>query len=409
MLRRLALVSALPLAFGIVTSCVHDPNSESSDGATTDGGNTTGSGGQRAGTGGATGSGGRGSGGAVGTGGGTGTGGGAPGGGTGTGGSASGGSGGGTGTGGRGGSGVGGTVAATGGRGGSGVGGTVGATGGRPGTGGAASGGAPGSGGNRGSGGAAGSGGSGTGGSGAATACSLTNHSGMGQFTHYYFGMGTGQDSSGTGYRTACGYYGTEGGSSASGPNDTVQNIASAAPASSMYFAAIPGTSGFDSKTNCGACIQITGANGKMVTATIIDECPYGSDGGNTVCQMNPTGELDLSTALFDQLGYATGNPTGTTWKFVPCPVTGNVILQIKAGNQNEIFIQNTVLALTSVARGSEIATRQSYGAWHFGSNLNVGDTLTLVDAANRSLSVQVSSTAMRTNQDTGKQFPACQ
>lgn len=254
--------------------------------------------------------------------------------------------------------------------------------------------------------GGSGSGATGTGGA-TSTPCTLPNHSGMGSFTHYYFGMGTGKD--GSGYRTACGYYGTEGGSSQSGPNDTIQNVASMSPASDKYFAAIPGQNGFDSRFNCGACVQLTGQNGKMIIATIADECPYGNDGGNSVCGANSGGHLDLSTAAFDQLGYSVGDPKNTNWKFVPCPVTGNIVLQIKNGNNNEFFIQNSILAIKAVARGSETATMQKYGAWHFSGALNVGDMLTLTDSSNRTLTIQVKSTAMGQNQDTMTQFPRCQ
>jgi expansin (peptidoglycan-binding protein) len=146
-----------------------------------------------------------------------------------------------------------------------------------------------------------------------------------------------------------------------------------------------------------------------MVVATIVDECPYGKDGNNTVCANNPNGHLDLSTAVFDQLGYSVGNPSGTNWKFVPCPVTGNIVLQVKNGNNNEFFIQNSILAVKTVARGGETAILQAYGAWHFNGALNSGDTLTLTDAANRTLMIQVPGTAMGQSQDTGKQFPACQ
>lgn len=356
------------------------------------------------GSGGSTGSGGSGSGGNLGSGG-HGSGGSASGGNLGSGGSGSGGtasggasSGGMTGTGGA----SAGGVSGTGGDAGQGSGGAApaggagghaasgGAGGARPGTGGSATGGAV-----------------GTGGVQAPTPCTLANHSGSGSFTHYYFGMGTGKD--GSGYRTACGYYGTEGGSSSSGPNDTIENIASMSPASNKYFAAIPGQNGFDSRLNCGACVQITGQNGKMVIATIIDECPYGNDGGNTVCGNNPNGHLDLSTAVFDQLGYSTGNPSGTNWKFVPCPVTGNIVLQVKNGNNNEFFLQNSILAIKSVARGSEMATMQKYGAWHFAGALNAGDMLTLTDAAMRTVTIKVPGTTMGMNQDTGTQFPACQ
>jgi len=272
-------------------------------------------------------------------------------------------------------------------------GGNAGGTGGR-GLGGGATGGGPGSGG-RGTGGS-GTGGAGTGGSGP-TACNLPNHSGSGSFTYYWFGQGTARE--GNGYRTACGYSGTE-----NGQTDTVSNIASMSPASATYFAAIPGTSGFNSSARCGACVQITGQNGRMIVATIADECPYGSDGGNSVCANNPNGHLDLSKAAFDQLGYSVGNPTGTNWKFVPCPVTGNVVIRLKTGNPNELFVENSILAVTGV----QGASRTSYGTWHFGANLAVGQSVTLTDAAGRTLTVQVASTTQNMNQDTGRQFPAC-
>ena len=98
--------------------------------------------------------------------------------------------------------------------------------------------------------------------------------------------------------------------------------------------------------------MQITGQNGKNVIATIIDECPYGGDGNNSACANNPNGHLDLSVDVFNQLGYSVGNPSGTNWKFVPCPVTGNIIARVKPGNPNELFLENTVLA---VRAGDEI------------------------------------------------------
>jgi hypothetical protein len=239
---------------------------------------------------------------------------------------------------------------------------------------------------------------SGGGGSSPPTACNLTNHSGSGSFTYYWFGQGTSHD--GNGFRTACGYYGTE-----SNMTDTVENIAMSSPANATYFAAIPGQNGFDSKSHCGGCVQITGQNGKQIVATIIDECPYGNDGNNSACANNPNGHLDLSYAAFNQLGYGVGNPSGTNWKFVPCPVTGNIIVRVKPGNPNELFIENTILAITGV----QGASRQSYGAWHFGGNLSSGQQIQLTDEANRNLTVQLPNTNAGQNQDTGKQFPACQ
>jgi hypothetical protein len=80
-------------------------------------------------------------------------------------------------------------------------------------------------------------------------------------------------------------------------------------------------------------------------------------------------------------------------------------VVRVKPGNPNELFIENSVLAITSV----QGASRQSYGAWHFGGNLSSGQSIQLTDAAGRTLTVQLSNTNAGQNQDTGKQFPACQ
>jgi len=290
--------------------------------------------------------------------------------------------------------GTGGTAGASGttGRGGTtGTGGTAGTTG---------RGGASGTGGAAGTGGSTGRGGTtGTGGSGP-TACNLQNHSGNGSFTWYNFGQGTARD--GSGYRTACGYYGTE-----SGTVDTVENIASMSPAAATYFVAVPGQNGFDSKSHCGECVSITGQNGTTLIATVIDECPYGSDGGNSACAANPGGHLDVSKTAFDKLGYPVGNPSGTNWKYVPCPVSGNVKVRFKSGNNNEFFVENVITPIASVSVNGTSASRQSYGAWHVGNAISTPATLNLTDMANRSITVTLNSGT--SNQDTGVQFPACQ
>jgi hypothetical protein len=243
--------------------------------------------------------------------------------------------------------------------------GTAGTTGagGRGGTTGTA--GTTGSGGTTGTAGTTGSGGS------PPTQCTLQNHSGNGSFTWYNFAQGTARD--GNGYRTACGYYGT-----ANGTTDTVENIASMSPAAATYFVAVPGQNGFDSKSHCGECVQITGQNGRMIIATVIDECPYGSDGGNSACAANPGGHLDVSKTAFDMLGYPVGNPNGTNWKYVPCPVSGNVKVRFKSGNNNEFFVENVITPIASVSVNGTSASRQSYGAWHVGSAISTPATLNL-------------------------------
>jgi hypothetical protein len=186
---------------------------------------------------------------------------------------------------------------------------------------------------------------------------------------------------------------------------DTVQEIASTSPASATYFAAIPGQNSntFDTVNDCGACVQITNG-GKSVIATIIDECPEES---NPRCQADPSGALDLSYSAFSALGYPNGDPTGTTWKVVPCPTTGNVIARIKSGNPNQVYIENSILAITNVTMNGSSGQHLAYGPWQMNGNV-AGQTLTLTDKAGRTLQITPNGSADQ-QYDTGKQFPTCQ
>jgi hypothetical protein len=187
---------------------------------------------------------------------------------------------------------------------------------------------------------------------------------------------------------TACGYTGT---------NNNIKNIAVGA-----NYAAIPGNSSTDFNTSnrCGACVQIGSA-----IVTIVDECPFP---GNTPCQNNPTGHLDLSTTAASAAGVQ-GNPALTNqaaWRFVPCPVTGNVVVRLKSGNNNEFYIENEILPIASVTCGSQTGSRTSYGAWHFANNVN-GQSCSATDIAGRSITFTVGSSQGQ-DVDSGQQFPKC-
>lgn len=188
--------------------------------------------------------------------------------------------------------------------------------------------------------------------------------------------------------QTACGY---------NGSNNQITNIVNPG-----YFAAIPGNSSTDFNTSnrCGACVQIGNA-----IITIVDECPFP---GNAPCQANPTGHLDLSQAGASAAGV-TGDPNNhnqAAWKFVPCPITGNVKVRLKNGNNNEFFIENEILPIQSVTCGSQTGSRTSYGAWHFANNVN-GQSCTATDIGNRSITFTVGNTQGQ-DVDTGVQFPKC-
>ena len=250
--------------------------------------------------------------------------------------------------------------------------------------------------------GGAGVGGAGVGGA-VATSCNVGPAvNGSGSFTEYWFGQCSGCAQNP--YITACGYQGTEPSGMSS---DIITNIPTPG-----YFAAIPANSSTDFNTSkyCGACALVTNGS-RSVTVTIVDQCPVDS---NPPCKANPNGHLDLSVAAFNALGFSVGNPSGTTWRFVPCPVTTtpashNVVVRVKSGNPNEIFIENEIAPIASVSINGTQAVRQFYGAWHIANNIPAGATLTLTDNVGRTITVVVNSTTQNQNQDTGKQFPACQ
>jgi hypothetical protein len=186
-------------------------------------------------------------------------------------------------------------------------------------------------------------------------------------------------------YKTACGFSGTESGSGQSAA-DTVSNVANSAPAKNTYFAAIPGTSSgnFNTVTSCGACVEITNGGNKIV-ATVIDECPQDT---NPACG---SGHLDLSTQAFNALGYSVGNPSGTTWKFVPCPVTGNI--QAVQNSSGQYYLQNSVFPITAV---------NGAGPTNFGYfNVNPGSVTVTSSVVNQTITINIPGSGG----DTGGQF----
>jgi hypothetical protein len=198
------------------------------------------------------------------------------------------------------------------------------------------------------------------------------SYNGSGSFTYYYFGQGTCQNGT---CKTACGYTGTETGSGQSAV-DTVPNAAGVSPAKDSYFAAIPGSNGFNTVTDCGACIEITNGGTKIV-ATIIDECPT-DNGENPACKQ--AGHLDLSTQAFDAMGYSVGDPSGTTWKFVACPVSGNI--KAVENSAGQYYLQNAVYPITTA--NGQMPTQYGY------FTVNPGSVTVTSSAVNQSVTITI-------------------
>jgi hypothetical protein len=231
------------------------------------------------------------------------------------------------------------------------------------------------------------------------TACTLPTgpSAGAGSFTNYWFGQGSWQENGH--YALACGYHGQEPNGQSS---DVITNIANPS-----YFVAIPGKTSddFDKRMMCGACVELSGQNGTKIIATVTDECPENS---NQPCMNNPNGHLDVSYPAFSKLGFSVGNPSGTTWKYVACPVTGNVVVRIKPGNANQLYVENTILPIKDVLVSGNSSTKLSYGAWQLPKGAR-GATVTIKDYSDRTITYTIpSSLAVDTDQNTGLQFPAC-
>jgi hypothetical protein len=127
----------------------------------------------------------------------------------------------------------------------------------------------------------------------------------------------------------------------------------------------------------------------------VIDECPT-DNGQNPACTPD---HLDLSWQAWNDLSYSSGAPSGTTWQFVPCAVTGNVTLSFNG--PNEVYVQNTVVPIQSVSMNGANGNHTSYGSWQFGSAVQ-GQTITITDTAGRVITVTAN------NGNSGKQFPVC-
>jgi expansin (peptidoglycan-binding protein) len=79
----------------------------------------------------------------------------------------------------------------------------------------------------------------------------------------------------------------------------------------------------------CGKCVEVTGSSGKATTLVVVDQCPASSNQ-----QQCSTSHLDLSPTAFSAIQGSlnpgeVNNSPGLSVKFVPCPVTGNIIYSV--------------------------------------------------------------------------------
>lgn len=71
----------------------------------------------------------------------------------------------------------------------------------------------------------------------------------------------------------------------------------------------------------CGSCAEIQGPEGS-VTVRIVDRCP----------ECKP-GDIDLSPQAFEKLAAIEKGRVPITWRYVACPVQGNLVYHFKDGS----------------------------------------------------------------------------
>uniref|UniRef100_M4BM09 Expansin-like EG45 domain-containing protein n=1 Tax=Hyaloperonospora arabidopsidis (strain Emoy2) TaxID=559515 RepID=M4BM09_HYAAE len=125
---------------------------------------------------------------------------------------------------------------------------------------------------------------------------------------------------------------------------------------------------------NCGRCAEVTCADSrcadklKSVVVQILDRCPE--------CKH---GDLDLSPSVFKTLTGSHPARYTLKWKFVDCPVAGNVNYCLKGGSNNywtAIQPTNVATGITSLTINGK-ATKMLDGAYYYlldGSGTTVAD-----------------------------------
>jgi expansin (peptidoglycan-binding protein) len=196
---------------------------------------------------------------------------------------------------------------------------------------------------------------------------------------------------------------------------DVVSHVATG---NGLYFGAM-NTADYDDAAACGACVELTRDGTKKVVVTIVDQCPSAS---NTPCK---PGHIDLSAEAFLQLGAATEGYLGTgnggavgviSWRYVACPVTGDVSFQLKDPSNmywNQILVEGHRYPVTKVevkVNGQWApAVRQSYNYWQAGDgNMGAPPYQVRVTDTNGD-TVEGSLDLTGAEQPSSAQFPLCQ
>lgn len=111
----------------------------------------------------------------------------------------------------------------------------------------------------------------------------------------------------------------------------------------------------------CGKCARITGPTGLEAVVHVVDQCPIAT---NPKCV---AGHIDLSHAAFAAVvpktypyGGEVPNDKPITWRYVPCAVTGPIVLHFKDGT-NPYWI---AIQVRNARHGISKIRYRTGGAW---------------------------------------------
>ena len=117
----------------------------------------------------------------------------------------------------------------------------------------------------------------------------------------------------------------------------------------SGMFTAAPNEAFLDGSNKCGVCYEMTGPKGS-ITFMVTDRCPASSN------QEHCSGDMihfDLGKNAFPSLVDLSVGTTNTTFRMIPCGLSGNVQVQLKDGCSQYwvgFYPRNHQIALKSVA-----------------------------------------------------------
>ena len=208
-----------------------------------------------------------------------------------------------------------------------------------------------------------------------------------GGLTCYWFAQGTALDETTCpgGYKTYCGYCGSETGERPQGDgqvwcpiNDVVSTVANI---STTHFVAIP-PGPLAQGQNCGMCVEIT-YMGRTITATVVDSCPS--------CLTDEHLDLNMSAAAALGMTEIMGQvESGVTWRAVGCPATGDIQVNFNGGYQGQVYFQNAAFPIATASSGGQQATVNT-GFWDFGMEMG-GQEVTLTDVMGHTVTATVPS-----------------